>query len=114
MPVPHTITAGPLELVPSRTLAAEACAATALALTQTAAIWAALATLDLMQQAAAEYEGSQLGESLGQLLAHAVTSSGDIARATGLLETCDRTARSWAATAYPSARATIPHLGRTQ
>ncbi len=105
---PPVLTAPPV-LVASRLLTAESCAAAALALAQCPAVWAAVATVALMQEAAAEYEATELGNALADLLAGAMTTPADTATAIVLLESVDHAARAWAMLAHPGAR-----LGTTQ
>ena len=112
---PPPILSRPATLVSDRTLAAEACAASALALLQQPALWSALHTVSLMQEAAEEYERPDpLGAALADLLTGAMLTGPETTRALDLLETLDRTARNWAALAFPGARpgqATVPMLG---
>ena len=108
----------PVIMVEARTLAAEAAASSALALVQSPAVWAAVETLALMQEAATEYEKpDEIGAALGDLLAGAMVTRQDTTQALALLESAERTARTWAEIAYPGckpATALVPLLGSVQ
>lgn len=113
---PPPVLQQPAELVPARTLAAEACASVALALAQSPALWASLHTLGLMleTQDAHAAEPSALGAALADLIAGADLTTTQAAQALALVEAMDSTARNWAALAYPGSRvgtASVPMLG---
>src|SRR5208283_4486204 len=93
---PPLISPYPQQSVSQRLLAAEAAASAALALVQCPTTWLALATLSLMQDAAREYVGSSLGDSLIDLLADAMTTPGEATEAHELFDLADHTARAWA------------------
>ena len=109
------VTTRPSELVSTRALAAAAAASSALALVQSPAIWSALHTLALMQEATAEYEQpDEIGAALGDLLAGAMVTKQDTTQARALLESTDRTARTWCEIAHPGCRPAfglVPVLG---
>jgi hypothetical protein len=101
---PKPVLTVPLQLVPGRTLAAEACASAALGLVQSPALWEALHTLALMLDAAEHLPPDELGATLAELLGGGYTSPAEAEQAVSMLETVHQSARTWAEIAHPGAR----------
>lgn len=108
--MPPPVLTQPPPAVSTRLLTAEAVASAALALVQSPAVWAALATVSLMSEAAAEHEAGTLGDTLAELLAGAMLNPMVGADAVALLETVDHAARTWAQLAHPRP-GVVPFLG---
>jgi len=78
------------------TLAAEAAASSALALVQSPAVWAAVETLALIAGGSDRVrEARRDRAALGDLLAGAMVTRQDTTQALALLESAERTARTW-------------------
>jgi hypothetical protein len=91
------------DLVSIRTLAAESCASAALALVQQPMLWEALHTLQLLGEAVTDHPNEPLAlhSALMSILEGTSSWTDSQARQTAeLLDTVDRTARSWAAIAH--------------